>query len=354
MDMNELKKYINLYKSAKPLGSARILRDYLELDDDFPVPLSIPHGVDMNHCVTAMDIQSIEPIHWSCNQFVHERAVKVKPAVRLPHPWLMLKANRPLKPGAGVLVIGPPPGVSNDKALLDCLTNIRLSSFDILLKYRGDVDSSRSFWVSNNINVVSAGLPDDFFYDRLFDLLGKYEYVIGCTLSSALFFAASIGKKCKLIEDYTFSAYDGSSYLDQFDLSSSVARGFTRLLREQNYSETADMALDILGGAFLREPHILRAELGCAIDSLREPVYFGGSSSYIGRKMVLGISRLLGKTGLIRYGVWGYLRQKFMRKISIIKMNEIDMWVNGVNSRNFQVTEIRYIKNVTEPGWAVD
>ena len=350
----KLRKYQKLYKSSESMGCARILRNYLQLDKNFPIPLSISHGVDMNHCRTAMDVTSVEPLHWSCHQSVHERAATVKPSVKLPHPWLILKAGRSVKPGAGVLVIGPPPGKSNDHALLACLENLKLDSFDLLLKHRGEVDASRQFWLGQGINVVSAGPADDFFYDRLFDLLENYEYVIGCTLSSALFFAASIGRKCKVIEDYVYSAYETGDYLKTADFTSLVAKKFTHLLSSESYADASTMAIDILGGNFLKEPHILREELFVAIEGLRSPVHFEKTTCAIERKIVLCISRWLGKSGLIRYGCFGYLSRATYTRASIIKINEIDIWLNGVNDVNCQINEIKYMKNVTEPGYAVD
>lgn len=354
MNIENLKKYKNLYKSAELMGAARILRDYLKVDEDFPIPLSISHGVDMNHCPTAMDVESVEPIHWSCNNLVHERALKVKPSVKLPHPWLILKASRVVKPGAGVLVIGPPPGKSNDRALLDCLQKLKLGSFHLLLKHRGEIDLSQKFWDSNGITVVTAGPQDDFFYDRLFDLIQNYEIVIGCTLSSALFFAASIDRKCVLVDNYTYSAYDTSDYLEFVDFNSSVAKKFVQLLKSDDCVTASNMALDVLGKDFLIESNELKSELSAAMIALENPVHFGENVSILSREIVLFLSKVFSKTGLIRYGFYDYFKRKVNNRISLIKVNEIDIWLNGLSEKNFSSQDAKYIKGVTEPGWAVD
>ena len=358
MNIEKLKYYEKLYKSSESMGSARILRDYLQLKSSFPIPLSIPHGVDMNHTSMAMDVQSVEPIHWSINNLVHERAVKVKPSIKIPHPWLILKSTRLAKSGAGVLVIGPPPGKSNDNALLSCLKSLKINSYDLLLKYRGQIDLSKKFWESNGVKVITAGPSDGFFYDRLFDLLENYEHVIGCTLSSALFFAASIGRKCEIIEDYAYSAYETSNYLEFADFTSPVAIKFVNLLKVKNYLAASDMASDILGSAFFTENNELRVglreELKSAIESLEYPVYFKNKVGFADRNIVLFISLWFGKTGLISSGFSGYFRRYFKNQVSIININEIDVWINGLNNKNFQIKKIQYEKNVTELGWAVD
>ena len=101
LKIGKLNNYRGLYKSSGKSGEAEILRNYLELENDFPVPLSISHGVDMNHTSVAMDVRSIEPIHWSYNEQIHERALLVKPSILLPHPWLMLTLGRQIKSGSG-------------------------------------------------------------------------------------------------------------------------------------------------------------------------------------------------------------------------------------------------------------
>ena len=358
MNIEKLKNYEKLYKSCEFMGSARILRNYLQLESSFPIPLSIAHGVDMNQMSGAMDVQSAEPIHWSINNLVHERAAKVKPSIKIPHPWLILKSTRLVKSGAGILIIGPPPGKSNDNALLSCLKSLKINSYDLLLKYRGQIDLSKKFWESNGVNVVTAGPTTEFFYDRLFDLLESYEYVIGCTLSSALFFAASIGRKCELIEDYTYSAYESPNYLECVDFTSPVCKKFVNLLKVKNYLAASNMASDVLGSAFFTANNQLkvrlREELISAIDSLEYPVHFKNKTGFIDRNIILFISLWFRKTGLISFGFSGYFRRHIKNQVSVISINEIDVWINGLNNKNFQIEKIQYKRNVTQLGWAVD
>lgn len=354
MNFEKLKSYQKLYKSSKNMGAARILRDYLHLKSDFPIPLSISHGVDMNHCLTAMDVQSVEPIHWSCNNLVHERALNVKPSVMLPHPWLMLKAGRTVKPGTGVLVIGPPPGKANDSALLRCLQESNIGTYSLLLKYRGEIDSSKEFWESNGIAVVTAGPGDELFYDRLFDLIENYETVVGCTLSSALFFAASIDRKCILVDNYIYSVYESLNYLDITDFNSFIAKKFSQLLQSGDCVAASNMAEDVLGKDFLVEKSELKSNFFSAVAAIESPVHFGKDVSIFGRQLVLFLSRMVGKPGLITYGLYNFFRRRINNHVSLIQINEIDIWLYGLSKKNFSSQQVKYIKNVTEPGWGVD
>jgi hypothetical protein len=336
------------------MGSARILREYIGLEQTFPIPLSISHGVDMGHCMSAMDVHSAPPIHWSCNQSVHERAQSVKPSLRIPHPWMMLKAGRSVRPGSGTLVIGPPPSKHNDSALLNGLKQAGIDTYDLLIKFRGTVDPSFAFWEGNGVKVVSAGLRDDYFYDRLFDLLECYEYVIGCTLSSALIFAAAIGRKCEVIGGFEYKAYESPNYVSMVNFDSPVVRQFAHLLSLANHKAVSNMALAFLGHDLLGNRTAHKEELISAIEDLKMPVHFSAASWAIERSAVLMISKWLGKTGLIEHGIFHYLLRRVSRKVSLIKIDELGIWLNGLNEHNFQIEQVGYISDVTEPGWGAD
>lgn len=354
MHVDALKQYQKLYVSSAYMGSARILKRYLELDEGFPIPLSISHGVDMNHLSTAMDVGCIEPIHWCYSEDIYERALRVKPSIRLPHPWLILKATNPTRSGGGTLIVGPPPGKSNDAALLRCLKEAGVSSGDLLLKCRGLVDHSREFWTDAGFKVVTAGVADEFFYDRLFDLIGGYETIIGCTLSSALVFAAAIEKKIRIIENYRMSFYDVSEYVEKMDNASPLPGNFLRRLTSENYVAAWHMAEDMLGAAFMKSPEDLAKDLLMAIRKLEHPVQFDHKINPALRDALLWLSLRSGKRGFISDGIVANFKKRFRRRISMITMNEIDLRLNGLTDANFQAREVAYVRNVTEPGRACD
>jgi hypothetical protein len=338
------------------MGSARILREYLELDENYPVPFSISHGVDMNHTTScAMDVNGVEPIHWCYNRMIYERASKVKPTIKFPHPWLLLKSKQRVSSGSGILVVGPPPGKSNDAKLLECLNGLGIHSYDMLIKYRGEADDSQEFWKRNGVNFITAGPADDYFYERLFEILNKYEIVIGCTLSSALFFAASIDRKCELIQNYSYSAYDSPDYASLFDFNAKIPRDFSRLLCAKEYVLASKLACEVLGSEYFLSLAELKSILSKAIESTTRPVFFGHKTNSINQFFILLISTYFDKLSPIQFGWRAVLRKYFMSNlVSKIKTNEIDLWLNGVNAKNLQIEEVDYVRGVTELGSAAD
>lgn len=354
MELSELTRYKKIYTSSDRMGAACILRKYLNLGEEFPIPLSISHGVDLDNSSDVVDAKVVEPIHWAYNENVYTRACRIKAAVKLPHPWMILRQQKHPRRSGGVLIIGPPPGTSNDKNLLRELLNRGITSGDLLLKFRGTVESSRSFWLEKGFGVVSAGYPDRLFYHRLFDIISRYELIVSGTLSSAVVFGSALNTKCELLENYFFSAYDVVEYLDMTDFASSRARTFVRLLRENKQKDASYMAQDILGESFLGAGDELKEHLMSAIASLKYPVYFGSSANPIMRSAMLAIALRSGRSGFISNGIVRSVKSRINPKVNLITLNEIDIWINGLNERNFGNKQVPYIKNVTEPGWAID
>lgn len=355
MDSQRLERFRRLYTSAGRMGSGNILRQYLAVDPDFILPLSISHGVDMNHCSTAMDVNSLEPVHWSYNESIHRRASHAKRSVLLPHPWLMLMQMRNTQStGSGTLVIGPPPGSSNDRNLLASLSRRRLANFEVLVKRRGNVSESASFWEQEGIRTRTAGVQDSGFYERLISILDSYEYIVGCTLSSALFFGAALGKKCAVLTDYSYSAYETPDYLRQTDFNSPTARSFVRLLRDQDHVRANALALDVLGGELPGDKTSFRSDLFAAVSSVAHPIHHSSGSNRVVRAVSETLALQTGKSGLIASKPWDLLLRRMRNQICVITLNEIDMWINGVTPANFRVEQVPYIPRLTEPGWAVD
>ena len=353
MNIDIIRKYQKFYRSSEFLGSATILREYLGLEENFPIPLSISHGVDMNHTVEAFDVGCIEPIHWSYNHSIYERASTIKPSLILPHPWIILKSKKIIYKGSGKLIIGPPPGRHNDLSLYKCLKKMKLENCHILLKQRGDTKESKKFWEERGFCVVSAGVPDARFYYRLFDIINSYEFIIGCTLSSALFFASSLGKQCSLIDDYTYIAYETSDYLQVVRQSSLIATNFIKLLLSGDHVGATSIANEVLGDSFLSSPDILKKQLILVMENLSSPVYSYKQRYFWIEKFILCVSKLIGKYNLINYDVkifFGKITNS--QFVTLIKTNEIDVFLNGVNKSNFHAERIKYITNVTEPGFS--
>jgi hypothetical protein len=355
MDPRRLERYRPLYRSTEKMGSGEILRRYLSLDPSILLPLSISHGVDMNHCSTAMDVDSPEPIHWSYNEHIHRRASERKTSILLPHPWLMLMKTRTAKAArGGVLVIGPPPGSSNDRNLLASLRRHGIAEFDVLVKQRGDTSESATFWKAEGIRTITAGTHDAGFYERLLSIVDGYEYIVGCTLSSALFFAAALGKKCSVLTDYSYSAYETPDYLHRADFSSPIARSFVRHLSDADHAGATALALDVLGASLQGDTSHFRTTLLHAVANVDRPIHHASGSNWLVRCMGEALALQTGKAGLITATPWALLSRRMENRVCVITLNEIDMWIAGVTSANFMAQQVRYVPRRTEPGWAVD
>lgn len=336
------------------MGAARIARRYLGLAEDHPIPLSIAHGVDFNHLSVAMDVQAAEPLHWACNDSIHRRALPLKPSVLMPHPWLMLAAMKPARAGEGMLVIGPPPGRANDERLLACMQKAGIRPQAILLKMRGNLGESMNFWRSHGLETVTAGAPDVGFYDRLYDLLGTYESIVGCTLSSALFFAAAIDRRCEVLLDYSYMAYEVAEYTETVRFESDIGVRFTRQLAAGQSDDVKCIAEDVLGLRWLDGRDAMRIRLEESIRSLQYPLHVTRAGTAVTYHLRCALARATGRAGFLNRSWWDILPLRRREHVSVIDINEVDIWLHGANATNFKSRLIPYVSQVTEPGWAVD
>lgn len=354
MNIDDIRKYESLYSSARFIGSAGLLRDWLGRDATFPVPMSLAHGVDMNHLAQAMDVSCLEPIHWSYNPSIHERASRIKPSLLIQHPWLMMRERDAPPAGAGALIIGPPPGRANDEALLASLRAAGIQSGDLMLKFRGKVDESWKFWSRNGFNVVTAGALDDGFYRRLYAVIGAHDTIVSGTLSSAVVFAAALGKTCALLSDYFYSVYDTTEYQLTRQVECPFAKSFCDNIVNARKDAYVDDAQRILGRDIARPPSAIESDIRAAIARLTAPVQYHSSIPGFMMGPILKLSLAMGKGGLVLNGPWRYLALRRAPNVSRVRINEIDVWMNGWNESNFRYQPVPYVKNVTEPGWAVD
>lgn len=336
------------------MGSAKILRRYLKLADDFPIPMSIAHGVDFQNSIVPLDVGAIEPLHWSTSYSMYDLAKSIKPTLIVPHPWVILKKSNVTTLGRGTLVIGPPPGASNDIALYNSLQRSGIHSYDILLKSRGAIGDSRKFWAEKGIHVITAGSVDQGFYERLYMLINGYSTIVGCTVSSALFFAASLGKSCRLLENYQCSFYDVFDYLKQVKFNALIGKSFVHALINEENQIAFDIAESLLGAQFIGEEEEIKTKLFDSIEKLTYPVYHTGSRNQLVRSATLKLALATGKTGLLQNKPLDYLYKRIINRVSLIRINEVDIWLNGLNEKNFHSETVPYVRGYTEPGCAVD
>lgn len=349
-----LTRAATLFSNAEYMGAADAMRRFLGLAPGAPVPLSVSHGVDFGHCHHPMDVDSIEPIHWSCNPAMLQRSRKVKPSILAPHPWAMLHgpATRSAPP-RGELLIGPPPSPGNDQRLYEKVANRAGTDCTVLVKARGAFEQSIAFWQSKGFKTCTARGPDGSFYERLSALLGSHRRVIGCTFSSALVFAASIGCEVELITDYFYEVYEPGQYEDEVDLSSSAARETVRIFAAGNHAMTTEFARALLGFEQLGRRAEIHDALNLELAALPRMFHVNARNPFPYPVAAAGAFALR-KPGLLRYSLKQAVESVRRKNMCVMRMNDIDVWLSGKRSENFRLTPIPFIQGVTIPGLAPD
>lgn len=344
------------------MGSASILKQYLGFDDDHPIGLSISHGVDFNHTVNAYDIESIEPIHWAYNKDIYKRSHKLKPSIKIPHPWLLLhdmhKGEASIKDGK-TLIIAPPPSKANDNNLYKLISHLNPLDLEILVKHRGGdkkIDSSVEFWESKGIKTISAGPPDTAFYKNLYFILSQFENILACTMSSAVVFGVSIGCKCELITNYFAQGYETANYLTKtsFDKKSfniNSSKEIILSIKNKNFVLARELCKKILGIEFINNKSEIKDKLKDECEKLRHPFNTYGKNIIISRTRLI-LFNIFKKSSIISGSVYKNFINKFNAHVTYIEMNEIDVFKDGINDKNFIIKKIKYRKGVNDPGSA--
>ncbi|WP_377347483.1 hypothetical protein [Pistricoccus aurantiacus] len=333
------------------MGSADLFRNFVGEIQDFPVALSISHGVDFGHCFGVMDIDNIEPIHWSCNQEIHDKASKIKPSIIAPHPWAILAGQGLPEAGRGTLVIGPPPGPENDERLYNLIKDRLIDDVSILIKVRGNYQNSMDFWKSKGITPVTAGGRDEDFYVRLYKLLSKYRAVVGVTFSSALIFAASIGKEVSLINGYCYRFYDVGNYKEKVNFSSSSARRVVKNFLDGSFSDKTELSRYLLGFSYLNESIKIKNHYLEVLNSLKEP-FFSNKSYKAINFFKINFAIFSGRHGLIKKNMIELLFHFKSKDISLVELCEICAWTSEI-STSIKIKKVQWKKGVTVPGYAV-
>ena len=347
----DLRPYSKLYFSSRYMGAATLFRRFYGLPEDTVIPLSVAHGVDFGHCHLPMDVTSVEPIHWSCNPFMLQAARQYKPSILVPHPWVMHLGGRDQFTGTGVLVIGPPPSPENDSALHALIKNDIRDDWAILVKARGAYQASMRFWETVGLRPLTASGPDNTFYSRLADLLGRFDTIVGCTFSSALVFAASIGKRVRLLHGYSYRAYENAGYETEVNLASERARAVVRTFAEEHHSVNQDLSRQLLGFDQVTRNGATVRELRSLVSGLKRP-FWNDPSLRIPYRIRESAAMALGKPKILRAGLRTYVEHVRRANICIMRINEFDLWLNGKNADNFSLTPTPYVRGVTEPGIA--
>ena len=181
-------------------GSGSIIKNYLKLDKDFVLPITIPHGVNpiIAANIVIQDLHNHEPIYMAFTKQMNEKVKKIKKTISFPHPWLFLIDNLVNTKSSGTLFIAP----ANFRDNYECLYNKILQHDQfvkphaVLVKKRDSSKEVVKWWAKKNIKVETAGnVFDIYFYKNLLEIFLKYSFIATPYMSSAAIFAAAIKKK---------------------------------------------------------------------------------------------------------------------------------------------------------------
>ncbi|MGQ0559083.1 MAG: hypothetical protein ACT4OE_05785 [Sphingosinicella sp.] len=353
MDNGTLQRFSLLYASARYYGADRILRRHIGVADDYPIPLTIPHGVDFGQISGVYDIDSCEPVYWAFNKFLAGAAAPLKPVFAAPHPLLLATAPEPAPRREGNLVIGPPPGPENDRRMLECLRRAGILGCDILVKGRGNFEKSMQFWREAGFRPLVLGTMESASYDEMRALFGRYDEVVGGTLSSALFYAAALGAQVRLLRDYWYRNYEIRDLESSIQLSAAAVEN-VRILAGGNREQQGERSRSLLGADFDSSPETLRTKLESLLSGLAAPLHFPVRYPAPLRSLLATAALKTGRPGLIHEPLATRLRRAFRPRVVIMDVNEVSYWLEGPAGGNIAFSEVKFERGRTIPGNAVE
>lgn len=358
MDKRALQRFDPLYLNAHYYGAAATLRSYLGLPCDEVIPLGLAHGVDFGHVDPCQDINTIEPIHWAHNRRIAQAAAPRKPAIEIPHPFLLaLRGKFRTAGGTGTLVVGPPPGPLNDSRLLALLDTARAADTTILVKPKRGYLQSIAFWKNHGFRTATLSDFGQLDYETMVGMLQRFDRVIGCTFSSLVVFAAAAGLRIELLTGFSYRCYDlveSDTSFEVINWDSAGARSTVRTFAGGDARQTTELALDILGDSLESSPPIVRKRLAEEVGILKEPVFWlrehGPITRWAGREAALALVR----PGVLRFNPRRRIQALKKPRIWIRDMNEIAIWLEGKSPRTMSEEIARYQRGLTVPGDAVE
>lgn len=354
MELEDLRRFEPLFKHSRHLAADDVLRRYLGVGADYPIPLTISHGVDFGFSTVGYDVFAVEPIYWATNPRSYELAARVKPAIKIPHPFLLASLDRDLPAGEGTLVVGPPPGPVNDAKLADLLTGYDPATTTILVKPHPNFDKSAAFWAERGYRTVCVADEGPPTYDRMVSLFSRYAEFVGCTVSSAIFFGAALGKRVTLMRGFRYAAYESTQVHSVMDYRSKEAGAAVKALVAGSVEESTQIARQLLGSGFVRDPDAIRAEIDQAVRDLKWPLHSRTRHPPPIRRLLQNLALKMNRPSLLNRSYSEIVMARFNRDVLIVDLDEVSLWLDGANEGNLGFSKTRYVPGVREPGAAID
>lgn len=354
MKINELRRFQPFYSYANYFQAAHALRQYLDLPEDHPIPLGLPHGIDFGQFARPLDLGGPEPLYWAFNKHLLDGAQGVKPALPIPHPIWLSVLRSPPGPGKGTLVIGPPPSPVNDHRLLEHLRERGNEDLTILVKGLPNYRTSIAFWQGAGFKAVSLRDFGPLSYPQLADILAQYAHVVGSTISSALFFAGAMGRSIELLRGYRFVAYESPEIEKVGSFMSARGVATVGILARGDVADTTAVSKELLGAEFESNPALLREALERSIEAIRNPIHCDVRYPHILRPLLGELALRTGRHGLLTKSPIEWLRRRRNPQVVVQELDEVSLWLDGRSSINPRWTPAAFVPGLTIPGNPVD
>ena len=257
-------------------GAGDIVRSYLELPNDFVLPITFPHGVDSHNINGAEDLGRIEPIYAAVRPDIATVAERQKIVLRFPHPWLMLPAPAETVDRGGTLFVAPPSGIDNNQRLFEAAKSFDLPRpWEFSLKYRGLDPADANWWKERGFIPLSAGPSNSAdFYTNQRRMISEFDVVALAYPSSMGVFASHLGKRVVAIPEVEISFVGSADSLPLYHLpNNSAVKATWNALLGKDRAKAKDVSLELLGDGFLAPRKELQARLFEAIRGLEQPLY---------------------------------------------------------------------------------
>jgi hypothetical protein len=272
-------KIVNsIFSSAASYGCDEIIRSKLGLKGDWPLPITIPHGIDFHHLKVDLDLHCHEPIYIAFRDDIADRVAKVKAVLKFPHPWLLIVSEEKSQRGLGTLFITPPPSLKNYEAMWPSILEGDFPKpWGVLIKERGAQREHFLWWESKGFAAHSAGkISEKQFFYALRDIFAKYEYVASPNMSSAVIFAVAMNRCARALPNVRVEYIDAGNWVDLAvldDRDGKIAEVWRALLSD-DLKLARSQAEHLLGAAYMGKPEELRARLLKAVEAVADrPVH---------------------------------------------------------------------------------
>jgi hypothetical protein len=290
--IERLRRFAWVYESARFAGAGDIVRAYLDLPDDFVLPITFPHGVDTHNINGAEDLKRIEPIYLAVRLDIAAIAEREKSVLRFPHPWLMLPPGGEEIESRGTLFVAPPSGIDNNRQLFEAARSMDLPRpWGISLKYRGLDPADANWWQERGFIPLSAGPADSIdFYPNQRRMISQFDVVALAYPSSMAVFASHLGKRVVGIRDVEMSFVGSADSLPLYHLrDNSAVKATWAVLLGDDRAKATTLALELLGNPFMASRDELRERLFGAIRDVGLPVYLPTVRSSAAKRLVAAL-----------------------------------------------------------------